>query len=507
MFRVVFLSLLLASSALTLAPSEYFVPSHRLTGIGLSRSEMSPELLNERVKLMTDSQTFSILRDPRAEMGAERIENPKLQKIFAEAQRRSGIPASLLKAIAYLESFGDPKAQSPTGPKGIMQVSAATARAMGLRMIYTTRYRQVTDKKAIKNKRGKIKYKTVRQKIRYQILLRDERLVPERAIPAAASYLARMQESFGGLDWAIFAYHCGSGCVSGMQTLTQNAQGIRKPATVAQMFFGASPVYNRDLYEAIRREMERDYSPTYWFRVMRAEQLLQLYREDKPTFLELASYYRYEPDPTQRAQHRLAVWLKQSDLLFQNCDDIKRDDGKRLAHAFDDPDFYGFRLNLDRIGAFDIANRDYYLQATPAAIGTLTYITYETRRLFEAMKPPGEIFVPLDVTSLVRPMDSMGQSLGPAGATGPTESLAHCSGQVFDIDFGVLPSGEKEALQFILDDLGWEGYLGFVEETPNSGQMHIGCSPSSREFFTEIYLEALGAKHSSDQRSAGEASQ
>lgn len=479
---------LMASPVLTVAHSDYFTPAHQLTGIGAARGEMTPELLNERVKLMMESQTFIILRDPQAVLGAQRIESPKLARAFAAAERQSGLPASLIKAIAYLESFGDPTAQSPAGPRGIMQVSSATAKDMGLRIIYATKYRTESGRKAVKDKRGRIVYKTVKQRVAYQTLLRDERLLPETAIPAAASYLARLRQNLGGLDWAVFAYHCGVGCVGEMQALTGRAQGVRKPITVAQMFFGASPVYNRDLYQAINREMERDYSPTYWFRVMRAEQLLRLYREDEPTFLELASYYRYEPDPAQRAQHRLAVWLKQDDLIFQSCEDIKRDEGQRLARIFDDPDFYGFRPDLDSVGAFDIANQEYYLQATPAAIGTLTYIAFETRRLFDAMKPKGEKFVPLDVASLVRPMDSM--------STGPAESLAHCSGQVFDIQYDRLPPGEREALQFVLDDMGDDGYLGFVEEAPNSGIMHIGCSPSSREFFTNVYLEALGAKKS-----------
>ena len=237
----------LASSVLTVAHSDCFTPAHQLTGIGVARSEISPELLNERVKLMIDSQTFSILRDPRAVQGAERIESPKLGKAFATAERQSGLPSSLIKAIAYLESFGDPTAQSPTGPRGIMQVSGATAKAMGLRMIYTTKYRTVSGRKAVKNKRGKTVYKNVKQRTAYQILLRDERLLPEKAIPAAASYLARLQQNLGGLDWAVFAYHCGPGCVGNMQTLTENAQGMRKPITVAQMFFGASPAYNREL--------------------------------------------------------------------------------------------------------------------------------------------------------------------------------------------------------------------------------------------------------------------
>jgi hypothetical protein len=59
---------------------------------------------------------------------------------------------------------------------------------------------------------------------------------------------------------------------------------------------------------------------------------------------------------------------------------------------------------------------------------------------------------------------------------------------------GSLPAGEQEALQFVLDDMGWEGYLGFVEESPNSGLMHIGCSPSSREFFTQVFQEAVEGK-------------
>ena len=55
------------------------------------------------------------------------------------------------------------------------------------------------------------------------------------------------------------------------------------------MFFASSPAFHRDLYEAIQRHMQRDYSPTYWFRIMRAEQLLNLYRPTAPLF---ASWWR-----------------------------------------------------------------------------------------------------------------------------------------------------------------------------------------------------------------------
>src|SRR5262249_13673399 len=158
----------------------------------------------------------------------------------------------------------------PSGPKGIMQISAATARSMGLRVVTVTRYRVTRDK--VKLKSGK--YKTVVHKTPYVVTVRDDRLSPERAIPAAAVYLAGLERQFGCRDWAIFAYQCGVGCVGEMQELTRRAQGIPKDnVSVPRMFFSCSPAYNRVLYQAIQQQMLRDFSPTYYFRVRRAEQL------------------------------------------------------------------------------------------------------------------------------------------------------------------------------------------------------------------------------------------
>ena len=472
-----------------------FAPTHRLTGIGVARADMPEDLLSARTRLMIESQTFGILRDPRVTLGAQRIQQPKLEKIFEQAEKRSGWSAPLLAAISFLESFGDPAAQSPTGPKGIMQISGATAKAMGLRMIYTTRYRMTTEKRQIRGKKGRISTKNVKVKTPYQVLLSDERLQPEKAIPAAASYLARLENSLGGRDWAVFAYHCGPGCVGNMRQLTEEAKGIKKPITVAKMFFGASPVLNRPLYLELKRQMDRDFSPTYWFRVMRAMQLLAMYKEDREAFTALVNQYKFEPDPTQRAHDRLACWLKPKDLVYTSSGDLRREQGKGLVKAFDDPEYFGFALRKSGRGAIggpDLNNRDMYLQASSSAVGTLSYIAFETRRLHDAMKPKGEKFVPLEVTSLVRPMNTPVRFT--PGTTESYEAIAHSSGHVFDIDIATLPPGEQEALQFVLEDMGWEGYLGFVEESPNSGLMHIGCSPSSRDFFSQVFQEAVDGR-------------
>lgn len=486
-----FLSLALASLiegvfAVEPGDQEYFEPAHRLLGIGVGRAGLPDNIIARRAGRMIESQTFAILRDPRAVAGAQRILGPRLQRLFNKAASAGGLPSSLIAAIAYLESWGDARAQSPTGPRGIMQIATGTARAMGLKILYGKRYRIQTRTRRVRTRQGKWITRRVRVRVPYTVLVRDDRLIPEKAIPAAANYLARLAVKFGGLDWAVFAYHCGESCAASMRSLTEQADGIGPPYTVAKMFFGASPTINRDLYLAIERQMERDYSPTYWFRVMRARQLLAMYREDPHGFRKLASEFRSGVAPERRAPHRLAVWLDSDEPTFQSCDDLEPEEGGGLVRAFDDPDYYGFRLRTTG------ATREHCPLASPSAIGTLAYIAFETRRLHEAMDVRGERFVPLEVTSLVKPLTAPAAEPGKSGGdTRDEATILHSTGHVFDISYGELPPGEREAFEFVLNDLGWEGYLGFIHAAANSRTLHIGCSPSSRDFFDEVFADAF----------------
>ena len=493
MLRLIVLAVALFTSCLA---ADYFTPSNRLTAIGVDRGDITDLELNERVRLMTEAQTFAIMRDARALAGAERMTAPKMQKLLNDSAARSGIPASLIAAMAFLESFGNPTAESPTGPKGIMQISQATARAMGLKMVYSTKYKTHTERRKV-TRHGKTVYKNVKVKTAYHVLIRDERLDPSRALPAAARYLAGMERKFGGLDWAVWAYHCGEGCVSEFLEMARHASGLRgDPPSVAQVFFSSSPAHNRQIWQALEEQMERDYSPTYWFRVRRAEQLLAMYEEDPDEFQRLQDEYRYDFDPIQRAPNRLSAWVKPQDLTYRTCEDIQRDEGTRLARAMDKPDYYGFllrRTGYGSLGEFDPEHREAYLNASPSALGTLLTIAFETRRLHEALKPHHETFVPIEVTGLARPLDYAARA-GHEFVTGKAHFDALCSGQAFEISLANLPLGERECLRFILDDIGWMGYLGFVEESPGSGALVIGCSPNSRDFFTKVYEEAVGAK-------------
>ena len=485
MKALLFLFFSLALAGQTPTPA-YFVPSQTVPGIGLAREDLSAAALEARTGLMIDSQTFGILRDPRAVEGARRVTSDAvLQPLFRSAARSSGFPEPTLEAVAYLESWGDAKAESPSGPKGIMQVSEATARTMGLKIAHATRYRVTRERVEVKSKGKKPKYKTVTHKEPYQVTLRDDRLNPSRAIPAAALYLASLERRFGALDWAIFAYHCGQGCAERLFELAKAAAGADGTApTVARMFFCANPVRNREIYETIEREMQRDYSPTYWFRIMRAEQLLALYRRDPREFASMAEEYKSDL-VSGRAPHRLTVWLTRGDLLFHTGDDIHSSLGERLlVSAPDRPEWLGYSLDIPADSAADREDR---AKASPAAVGALIYIAFETRRLYDALEASGAPFTPLDVVSLVEPEDY-------ARKLSEREALAHVSGQVFDIDVSGLAASEVECLRFVLDDLGWAGYLGFVDEGPAT--LHVGCSPAARDFFASVFSEASASRAS-----------
>jgi soluble lytic murein transglycosylase-like protein len=118
------------------------------------------------------------MREQLALEGARHIYSVNLQRLFRDAERRSGFPAATLEAIAYLESWGVANAASPAGPRGIMQIAEATGRQMGLRISYAIRHRKTKSKTAVRNKRGKLVYRTVRHSVAYSVLVRDDRLKP-----------------------------------------------------------------------------------------------------------------------------------------------------------------------------------------------------------------------------------------------------------------------------------------------------------------------------------------
>ncbi len=57
---------------------------------------------------------------------------PRYKALFEQAAQKYGLDWKLLAAIGYQESHWDPKAKSPTGVRGLMMLTEATARFLGI---------------------------------------------------------------------------------------------------------------------------------------------------------------------------------------------------------------------------------------------------------------------------------------------------------------------------------------------------------------------------------------
>ena len=57
---------------------------------------------------------------------------PRYRDMFVDAAEETGLPADLLAALSYQESHWDPEARSPTGVRGMMMLTQATAESLGV---------------------------------------------------------------------------------------------------------------------------------------------------------------------------------------------------------------------------------------------------------------------------------------------------------------------------------------------------------------------------------------
>lgn len=101
-------------------------------------SEATPTLL-----VVGEATAAPELARPAAEPArpalAPRPAPRELAPQIRDAARRHALPEALLTAVVAVESGFDPKAVSPKGAKGLMQLMPATARRFGVRDVFAVR--------------------------------------------------------------------------------------------------------------------------------------------------------------------------------------------------------------------------------------------------------------------------------------------------------------------------------------------------------------------------------
>ncbi|MEV1288086.1 transglycosylase SLT domain-containing protein [Micromonospora sp. NPDC049679] len=110
---------------------------------------------------------------PEALRGAGNLAGVPYADLFTQAGAKHGVPATLLAAVAKVESGYNPKAVSPAGAQGLMQLMPGTAKGLG-----------VTDS-----------------------------FNPKQAVDGAARMLASLLKEFNSVPLALAAYNAGGGAV------------------------------------------------------------------------------------------------------------------------------------------------------------------------------------------------------------------------------------------------------------------------------------------------------
>lgn len=126
-------------------------------------------------RVLPDDTTTGAAQDSgaTAAVGASVSGTTPYADLFRVAEARYGVDADLLAAVAKQESSYNPRAVSPAGARGLMQLMPATARALGV----------------------------------------EDSFDPAQAVDGAARLLRDLLSEFGRTDLALAAYNAGPGAV------------------------------------------------------------------------------------------------------------------------------------------------------------------------------------------------------------------------------------------------------------------------------------------------------
>lgn len=195
----------------------------------------------------------------------------------------SGIPASVLEGLVFVESAGRPDAiagSDPADAAGLTQILAQTGQSllgMHIDLAASRRLTNRIDRVAAGTASGRLG-PLLRRRAKV-----DDRFDPPRALAAAVRYLKIARARFGRLDLAVASYHMGIGNLQ--QVLADYDSGRSVP--YAQLYFDSTPTRHAAAYRLLAGF--GDDSSLYWWRVLGAVQIMRLYRQDRGALRRLAA--------------------------------------------------------------------------------------------------------------------------------------------------------------------------------------------------------------------------
>lgn len=206
----------------------------------------------------------------------------RYRPLIDAAVRGTDIPPPLLEGLVFLESAGRPDAVAGTSvldAAGLTQILPGTGQSLlgmhidlaaGSRLLGALQSAQLAGAGARVTR------------LETQLARADQRFAPAQALAAAVRYLRIAQRDLGRLDLAVASYHAGIGNI---QTVLADYDGGR-PVSYEQLYFDTSPSDHAAAWSLL--SSLGDDSSQYFWRVLEAEQIMQLYRTAPRTLRRLA---------------------------------------------------------------------------------------------------------------------------------------------------------------------------------------------------------------------------
>ena len=193
----------------------------------------------------------------------------------------TGIDPRLLEAIVFLESAGDPEAiagADPANAAGLTQIVASTGQSLLGMPIDLAASRRLSAQIRAAGAAGQADRVRRLQAARARV---DPRFDPGQALAATVRYLEIARDHFGRPDLAVESYHMGIG---NLQSVLGAYDG-GAPVPYVQLYFDTAPEHHPAAYQLL--SSFGDDSWTYYWRVLAAQQIMSLYRGDRPALQRL----------------------------------------------------------------------------------------------------------------------------------------------------------------------------------------------------------------------------
>jgi Transglycosylase SLT domain len=382
---------------------------------------------------------------------------------------RAGVSPDTLEGMVFLESAGRPNVIAGTDPAdaaGLAQILAETGQNLLGMHVNLAASRRLTKKIAKATSARRIrKLEAARRRV-------DQRFDPQKALAAMATYLSIAKKRFGREDLAVTSYHMGIG---NLETVLRNYAGVgsngqigpivrQRRLSYARAYFDSSPIRHRAAWGLLSRL--GDDSSNYYWKVLAARDIMQLYRTD-PARLDRLMTLQGARNSAEEVLHP-----ESQTRAYSTPGGIARDvAARRLLAVPNDPGRYGFRIDpaLGQFARKLHQRRTLYRHLRPEALGALMYMAAGVRAM-------GGKDTVLSVTSAVR--DERYQRAVAAANIEATHGYSlHTTGFTFDIRRAYSSRRMALAFQFMLDRLQAMNLIAWVRE-PSA--IHVTVSGAAR---------------------------